>query len=72
MQLPRLHDPGLPFRASSIEGSAFRSNRTIDRTRSGGLRPPTRAGHRERWAPRVSASFPSSKPYPRALVLRLT
>jgi hypothetical protein len=25
-------------------------NRTIDRTRSGGLRPPIRPGHRERWA----------------------
>ena len=25
-------------------------NPTIDRTRPGGLRPPTRAGHRERWA----------------------
>jgi hypothetical protein len=28
-------------------------NRTIDRTRSGGLRPPARSGHRERWSPEV-------------------
>jgi hypothetical protein len=29
------------------------SNRTMDRTRSGGLRPPPRAGHRDRYAHRV-------------------
>jgi hypothetical protein len=30
-------------------------NPTIDRTRSGGLRPPMRAGHGERWASSTEA-----------------
>jgi hypothetical protein len=41
---------GQVFARSRLD--AVTPNRTIDRTRSGGLRLPSRAGHRERWASR--------------------